>query len=102
MGEAKHKEEAELEKKKALFEQNPDAFFDCRECLVVIMPKRDENGKIVRYRMAANIQSEDEAHIAKGRANMAIDTVLMRLMTKKEASGIQVVGKMPDHMNNGR
>ena len=65
------------------FEKNPDDFINVNDCLVVVECKRDEIGKVSHYRMKANIHSEDEMHIAKGRAQMIVDTAYMALLRRK-------------------
>lgn len=60
------------------FAADPDAFVHVDDCLVVVAVTRDAAGRIETYRMTANIRSEDEAHIARGRAQRVIDSVEMQ------------------------
>lgn len=68
------------------FAENPDSFICVEDCLLVIEVKRDEHGRILKYLMKADIRSEDEAHVAKGRAGMIVDSVLSQLMFRRAAT----------------
>ena len=83
------------EQKAKDFADNPDDFININDCLVIVDAKRNEEGRCTHYRMKANIYSEDEAHIAKGRATMIIDSTLMRLLQKKSQSIIQPASVAP-------
>lgn len=76
------------ELKAKAFAENPDDFVNYKDCLVVVEGKRDESGRLTHYRMNASIFAEDEAHIAKGRANMMVDSALMSLLNAKRQSPI--------------
>ena len=81
-------EKSEEQTKAELFEENPDHFIHVGDCIVVVAVKRDEKGKISHYMMNSHITTEDEGHIAKGRAQLIIDSALMGLMRKKAEGGI--------------
>ena len=76
------------EQKAKDFSDNPDDFVNIHECLVVIDARRDEQGRVTHYRQKSNIRTEDEAHIATGRAKMIIDTTLIHAMRMKAQSSI--------------
>ena len=97
MGEAKIKEDSAAAKEKD-FLANPDHYVHIGDCLVVVDVIRDDEGKILKYRMNSNILKEDEGHIARGRANMIIDTALFGLVRQKQQSAIIKPG-MPGNGN---
>ena len=86
-------EETPEELRKAAFEKDPESFVHLEDCLLVIACQRDEKGKIVSYGMHGTIRTEDEAHIARGRASMIVDTCLAQILQKRAQAakkGIQI------------